>query len=892
MRWAYKLQLRFRSLFRKGALEGELDDELRFHLEKLIEQNVAAGMAPEAARHAAFRELGGMDQIKEECRDMRRVSHVEHFVQDVHYGFRQLRHNPGFATVTILTLALGIGANTTIFSLLSALLLTPLPGRDPGRLVTAYTSDYSGPAFGASSYPDYLDFRSGSGAFESLAACGTKPFLLTSGSRSDRILVSLVSDNFFDTLGLGAAYGRTILRDEVEPGRGRVIVVGDALWRGRFGADPALVGRSVALNGKPFTVVGIGPPGFTGLVRGVRIDAFVPITMDPVLTGDSLESRGSRGLFLIGRLRRGVAVDEARSELAVVAARLHAEHPEQWTDRRGAPRRVSVLPEDASRVLPMIRGPVSAFLGVLSAAVGLVLLIACSNIASLLLARGTARRREIAVRLALGARRSQLVRMLLTESLLLSLIAGALGVALAMVAVSLILALHPPLPFSLALGLDVDRRVLLFALLVSLATGVAFGILPALRASRTRPFAALKAGEGPARRRAISLRDALVVAQVAGSLVLLVGAALLLRSLARAQAIDPGFDPQQALVFSLDLAAQGYDAERGAHLYSDLQDRLDAMPGVAAASFSTSLPLSLGTERRSFRAVGYEPGPGEDMEVASSFVGADYFETMRTALARGRGFTRRDAPGTPPVAVVNEAFVRRFWPGRSGLGEHLVIPWNGGDAEMEVIGVARDGKYGSLGEAPRPYVFYPHRQLYRSQMAVVVRTSGDPRALVPEVRRQVAELDPSLAAYDVKTLEAHLGTALYPARAAAGLLALTGALALFLAAIGMYGVLSYLVSLRTHEIGVRMALGARRQDVVRLVVARGLHLALAGLMIGLPAAIGAAHLLAFLLYGTSPRDPIIIASVMGLLLGVAVASAWAPARRAASVEPMVALRDE
>jgi predicted permease len=422
---------------------------------------------------------------------------------------------------------------------------------------------------------------------------------------------------------------------------------------------------------------------------------------------------------------------------------------------------------------------------------------------------------------------------------------------------------------------------------------VSFGLLPALRASGAGPVEALKArgGEGP-RRRWITLRDALVVGQVAGSLVLLVGAGLFLRSLSRAQAIDPGFDPERALVFSLDLAAQGYDDARGAQFYATLQQRLAAMPGVTAVSFSTCLPLTLGGERRGFRAVGYEPGPGEDMAVASSFVGADYFETMRTALVRGRGFTAQDAPGTRPVVVVNEAFVRRFWPGRDGPGERLVLPWKDGEVDMEVIGVARDGKYASLGEEPTPYIFYPHRQLYRSEMAVVVRTLGDPEALVPEARRQVAVLDPTLPVYDVKTLVAHLGTALFPARAAATLLGLTGTLALLLAAIGLYGVLSYLVTLRTREIGVRMALGARREDVVRLVVGRGLRLAGAGLVIGLVLSAFVMRFASFLLYGTSPRDPVTFATVVGLLVAVALVAAWNPARRAAGVEPMVALRED
>ena len=818
---------------------------------------------------------------------------MEQLWSDLKHAARLLARSPGFTAVAIVSLALGVGANTTIFSLLNAFLLQPLPGREPARLATVYTSDYSRPLDGASSYPDYLDFRTGSRAFEGLAAYGMKPLLFTESGESQRILAQLVSGNLFEVLGLRAAYGRTILPAEETVGQHPVVVLSDSFWRSRFAADPAVVGRSVALNGKPYTVVGVGPAGFTGLIRGIGVDLFVPLAMDPSLTGDALDSRGSRGLLLVGRLRQGARVEEARAELAVVARRIHASEPDQWTNRLGEPRTVNVLPEDASRVLPVARGPIAAFLGVLFVAVGLVLLIACTNLASLLLARANVRRREIAVRLALGAGRARLVRQLLTESLLLSLVAGALGVALAALALQLILAFQPPLPFSLALGLELDRRVLLFTLLLSVATGVSFGLLPALRASAASPIESLKTrGAEAKRRRWIGLRDALVVAQVAGSLVLLVGAGLFLKSLSRAQAIDPGFDPERALVFSLDLAAQGYDDARGSVFYTTLQERLAATAGVRAVSFSTSLPLTLGGERRSFRAVGYEPGPGEDMEVASSFVGADYFETMRTALARGRGFTRQDAPGTRPVVVVNEAFVRRFWPGRDGVGERLVLPWRDGEVEMEVIGVARDGKYSSLGEEPTPYIFYPQRQLYRSQMAVVVRTQGDPAALLPELKRQVAALDATLPVYEVKTLVAHVGTALFPARAAATLLGLTGALALLLTAIGLYGVLAYLVTLRTREIGVRMALGARREDVVRLVAGRGLRLAGAGLAIGLVLSALVTRFASFLLYGTSPLDPATFSAVVVLLLGIALAAAWMPARRAAGVEPVVALRED
>jgi len=818
---------------------------------------------------------------------------VEQLWSDLRFAARLLIKSPGFTCVAVVSLALGIGANTTIFSLLNALLLQPLPGRDPSRLATVYTSDYSGPLYGASSYPDYLDFRSQSQVFDGLAAYGIQPLVLSDAGESQRAFAQLVSGNFFDMIGLGAAYGRTILAAEETPGQHPVAVLSDALWRGRFGADPAVVGRRVALNGRPYTVVGVAPSGFSGMMRGISMDVFVPLAMRPSLSGESLDERGNRGLMLIGRLRQGVGIEDARADLGVIGRRLHASYRDSWTNRHGEPRSVSVLPEEASRVLPQIRGPLSGFLGVLLAAVGLVLLLACSNVANLLLARASVRRREIAVRVALGARRGQLVRQLLAESLLLSCGAGALGVALAALSLRLILAFQPPLPVSLALGLELDRRVLLFALLISIATGVIFGLWPALRASSASPIESLKArGHDSVVRRRFAARDALVVAQVAGSLVLLIGAGLFLRSLSNAKAIDPGFDPNGVLVFSIDLGAQGYDPTRGARFYEALQERLERIPGVESASVASVLPLSLGGERRGLRVMGYEPGPGEDMEVHSSFVGPGYFETMRVALARGRGFEAADALGARGVVVVNEAFVRRYWPGREGLGERVVVGDRTGDVPLQVVGVARDGKYTALGEDPTPFVFYPHRQLHRAEMSVVARAQGDPSALVPVVRREVAALDGALPVYDVKTLVAHLGTALFPARAAATLLGLTGALALVLSAIGLYGVLSYAVALRTREIGVRVALGAERADVVALVVGRGLRLAGIGVAIGLALALGVTRFLSFLLYGTSPLDPLTFASISALLLSVALFAAWEPARRALRIHPAVSLREE
>ncbi len=815
---------------------------------------------------------------------------------DLRLALRVLAKSPGFTAFATLSLALGIGAATALFTLLNAALLRPLPGRDPAGLVTVYTSDSSGPLYGTSSYPDYLDFRARTEVFSGLAAHTLRPVLLTADGTSERAVAALVSGNLFDVLGQNAQLGRVLRADEEPPGQYPLIVLSDAFWRRRWGADPGVVGRAVALNGQPFTIVGVAAPGFTGLVRGVGVELFAPLAMSPTLGGGTLDQRGSRDLMLLGRLAPGTGIDAARASLAIVGRQLHAAHPTSWTNKRNEPRVVSVLPEHASRLLPQLRLPVTAFLGVLFALVGLVLLLACSNVASLLLARASARRRELAVRVALGASRARLLRQLLAESLLLALLSGALGVALALVASKLFGALRLPLPVTPALGLAIDGRVLLFALGVTLATQLLFGLAPAWRAAQACPSDALKgAADAPSARRRPAVRDILVTAQVAGSLVLLVVAGLLAHSLAKAHALDPGFDPRGTVVFSIDLDSRGYDAARGRVFQDALEAKLGALPGVEAVGLATRLPLTLGGGRRSLAVEGYQAAPDEDMEVDFSIVSPGYFGATRTPFVAGRGFAAADAGG-PGAVVVNEAFARRFWPGRDARGRRLLVARQVAgeqrEAPLEVVGVVRDGKINSVGEQPTPCVFYPLSHLYDGQTSVIVRAGGDPSALVRALRRVVGEMDPSLPVYDVRTLAAHLDTALLPMRAAAWLAALTGCVGLGLAALGLYGVLSYAVARRTREIGVRVALGARRADVVAHFLRQGLRLAGLGAGLGLLCAWGLTRFLRFLLYAVDPLDPLTLAAVSGLLLVVAAAACLVPAARAARVEPVVALRDE
>lgn len=817
-------------------------------------------------------------------------------MNNLRLAFRLLVKNRGMSAVAVLSLALGIGANTTIFSLLNGLLLTPMPGRDPSSLVSVYTSDSSGPLYSASSYPDYLDFKNGVDALEDLSAHTLQPVLLTQRGESHRAIANLMTGNTLEMLGLRATYGRMLLRSEEPPGSHPVVVLSHAYWRSRFGADPGAVGQAIALNGHPHTIVGVGPEGFTGLFRGVAADMFVPLAMHDVLSRDPVGNRGNRGLMLLGRLRDGATVESTRAALGVVASRLHETHREFWTDVKNNPRVVSVLPESESRILPMIATPVSAFLGVLLAIVGFVLLLACSNVANLLLARASARRREIAVRVALGASRGQLIRQLLTESVLLAALAGGLGLAIACFAMDVIAAVQPPLPVSLALGMKLDPRVLLFTLVVSVATGLLFGLLPALGATRVGPIEALRsAASERVKGRWFGARNLLVVGQVAGSVLMLLCTGLFLRSLGNAEAINPGFVARGVSAFSVDLASRGYTEAQGTMFFDQMRERLLTVPGVEAVGMTNRMPLSFEGGRRSLGIFGYTPAEGEDMEVHYSVVGLGYFETLKTRITRGRALSSTDATG-PGAVVVNQAFVNRYWPGKSGVGERIVahrrVDGRSAETPMEVVGVAQDGKYISLGEAATPFIYYPQSHLYEAQMNVLLRTNGDPARLATEVRSAVASLDPNLPLFDFRTLEQHLGLALFPVRAVAWLLGLMGSLALFLAVLGLHGVLSYSVSRRTREIGIRMAIGAQRDAVLRMILGFGARLTTAGLALGILAAFGVTRFLTFLLYGISPLDPLTFVLVPGLLLAVSLGAAALPARRAAAVEPIEALREE
>ncbi len=812
---------------------------------------------------------------------------IESLSRDLRQALRRLRRSPLFTAVAVLSLALGIGANTAVFGLIRSVLFRPLPVAEPGRLVSIFTSEGNGDPWGSTSYPDYRDLAAERGLFEGVAAYSPSFFSLGRGERLEVVLGERVSDNYFELLGVEAAAGRVFTAAEAAGGA-PVAVISHDLWRGRLAGDPAAVGGPIRLNRQSFTVVGVVPPGFHDTFVGLRMDVWVPLAATPLLLPGSteLEERDRRGLFLLGRLAPGVDPAAADAGVATVGERLARAHPATNEERR-----MSALPASRAGIHPEARQALLVVGFFLLALVGVVLLIACLNLANLLLARAFTRWRETSIRLALGASRGRLVRQLLTESLVLALAGGALGAALAALLARLLGRLPLPVDLPVALEVEIDPQVLLFALLLSLATGVLFGLAPALQASKPDLVPALKADASARgrRHRRFGLRNLLVVAQVATSLFLLIGAALFLRSLGAIQRIDPGFDVEGVVTAALSPEVQGYGEEAGLALYRRLVEGVEASPGVTAAALAESVPLGLGRSSAEVQVPGRET-PEEGEEIAFNVVSPRYFEVMGVPLASGRGFDDGDRAGAPLAALVNDTMARRFWPA-GALGESFSVDGAGGPFRT-VVGVVADTKYQTLGEGPTPFFFLPLEQHYEGAMTLHVATAGDPARMKPELRRRLAEIDPDLPVAAVKTLEEAVGVALLPARAGAAVLAAFGLLALFLAAIGVYGVMSFAVARRTREIGIRMAVGADRRGVLALVVREAMALVLAGLVAGGLAGLAMMRLVLGFLYGVGAADPLSFLSVAALLALVALGAAWLPARRATRVDPVRALRSE
>jgi predicted permease len=812
-------------------------------------------------------------------------------IKDLRYAIRSLLKRPGFVAVAVITLALGIGANTAIFSLVNAVLLRSLPVERPNEIVSVAIrgKDDSMSAF---SYPNYRDFRDRNEALSGLLVYRFVPLSLSRSGANERIWGYEVSGNYFDVLGVKAIKGRTFLPEEDKtPLAHPVAVLSYDSWQRRFGSDPDIVGKDVLLNNHQFRVIGIAPEGFKGTEVVYTPEIWLPAAMmEWVEPGAQwLEDRDTRNFFANGRLKPGVDLRQAEASLNLLALQLAKEYPDTNEGQS-----IRVVP--AGFILPDLRGAVVSFTWVLMAAVALVLIVTCTNLAGLMLARATDRRREIAIRLAMGANRMRLIRQLLTESLLLSFVGGLAGVLLAFWIIDVLLAFKPPIDFPLALDVAVDWRVMLFSLLVSVAAGAIFGLAPALQATRLGLSQALRetsAQGGAARTR---LRSVLVVAQIAISLVVLIAAGLVMRTLQQLQTMSPGFDSTNALTMSFDLGLQGYDGNRGQQFYRQLAERVRALPGVKSAAVSSYIPLTLNYNSRTIFVEGQPAERGENVPLAmNGSAGPRYLETMRTPLVEGREFTDQDGEKTEPVVVVNETFVRRLMPNVSSPSEAVGkrVSFRSATGPFKrIVGVIGDGKYFNIAEDPRPFIWTPMTQDYSSNGILTVRTDGNPESLLAAVRKEVQALDPNLPLFDVKTLSEHMRFAFFPARIAATVLGVFGFVALLLSAIGIYGITSYTVAQRTHEIGIRLALGAQLSDVLKLVLSHGLKLTLIGAALGLFGAYLATRAITSLLYGVSATDPLTFGLVSVLLIGVALLACYVPSRRATKVDPLIALRNE
>jgi predicted permease len=879
--------VRLACLFGQKKRDRELAAELETHLEMHIEDNLRAGLAPDEARRQALIKLGGVEPTKESYRRQRGLPLIETLIQDLRYGLRRLTRSPGFTLVALLSLALGIGANTAIFSLVNTTLLRPLPVEKPEQLVslTNAVENRRSPMF---SYPNYKDFRDRNEVFEGLLAYRFAPLSLSHDGVNERLWGYVVSGNYFELLGVKPAMGRMISTDDDrEPGAHPVTVLSYQCWQQRFGGEQGIIGKSLIANGLSFTVIGVAPKGFFGTEIIAAPELWFPMAMQAQIeVGNNwLDRRGSENIFVQGRLKPGVSIAQAQTSLNSIALELEREYPDINEGKR-------VTLSTPGLMGGVMRGAVMGFTGLLMVVVAFVLLLACTNLANLLLARATERRKEIAVRLALGASRSRIVWQLMAESMLLAIGSGALGLLLAYWLVNLAVALKPPVDVPLLIDLHIDYRVLIFTCLISLLTGVLFGLLPALQATRVDLLPALKDEQAAGDPRRSWLKSGLIVLQVALSLVLLVGGGLMLRALQRAQSLDLGFNPQNAVELSFDLRLQAYDNARGRDFQKRLLERVRALPGVRAAGITDLPPVDLHFGRDSVFIEGQQQERIMSAPRAmTSRVSPGYFQAISTRLVQGRDFTEQDDEKGAPVAIVNETFARRFWPGQDALGKRF--RQGGLNAPlMEIVGVVQDGKYAGLNEAPQPYVCRPMAQAYAGTTTVIVRTDSEPQKMLAVIRSEIQQLDPHLPLSSAKPLVERLSLPLFPARIAATLFASFGMLALALAAIGIYGVMSYTVSKRTHEIGVRVALGAQASDVLRLIIGQGMMLVVVGVLIGLSAALLLTRLMKSLLFGMSAADPLTYTGVAALLTGVALLACYIPARRATKIDPMQALRNE
>lgn len=811
------------------------------------------------------------------------------FLKDLRYGLRVLVKSPGFALIAVLTLALGIGANSTIFSWVNSTVLNPIPGvKNASRYIAV---SINGRDQDPLSYPDYRDLRDGNHSLSSLMAASSTPMSLTSNGHPERVWGILASANYFDSLGVHPILGRGFLpAEDSKPGGAPVVIIGYRLWQTHFGADRSVIGQKVRIDRHPFQIVGVAPRGFVGTQTGLSYDLWVPLMMAGDFYSDAtadvlLHQRGTSWLLCVGHLKPGVTIDQAQADLGIVMSQIAARFPKEHVGK--------------SEIMasPLWRAPfganyyLHAILFLLLAIAGVVLLLACANVANLLLVRSVSRRREMAIRLSIGATRWRLIRQLLAESLILAMCGGGIAMLFTLWTAGMLGSFVPPVAeIPLSMAVSADRTVLFATLAISVLTGVIFGVLPALRSSRLEPAYVLKEESGGASGgvHKARLSAVLVVAQVAMSLLLLVCAGLFIRSVRRAQQFNPGFNPHHVLLDDYDLSGFGYDRKSGLEFHRQLYDKLQTIPGVESATISGWIPLGFDSSSYALEIEGYVPAPQESMDVQYAAIAPSYLRTLQIPLVAGREFTTADTDGSAPVAVVNSAFADRYWPHRQAIGEKV----RASGTWFTVVGVAQNSDYDHLGQKPQPFLYLPLFQEYDRRVAIYVRVAGDPLAVVGPVQDAVHSLDADLPLFDLTTLDSRIQLSTTTERLAGVFVGGFGLLALILAGIGIYGVLAYTTRQRTHEIGIRMALGAEPRQVLRLVLRQGLTLAVLGLAIGLAVCFALTRVFANQLFGVSATDPLTFLAVAGVLLAAAFLACYLPARRAMRTDPMVALRHE
>jgi predicted permease len=880
LQWWHMLRVRLRELARPRAMERDLHHELHYHLDRQIYENQTRGMPAGDARLAALRSLDGLTFIEEECRHMR-ANYIENLMQDLRYAVRGLARNPGFTAVIVLTLTLAIGANSAIFSVINGVLIKPLPYPQPDRLVRIFYASANFPKFRLNPW-DFRDYRARTRSFEGMAAYLHRDVQLSGDGEPERIAAIRLSAGYFDVLGLKPAFGREFTQADELNASAQSVILSDRLWRRRFSANRAILGKTILLDGVPYAVVGIMPPGvqhpgsdYHSLPYGESVDAWMPL----LFLGNP-DSRGSHFLDIIARLKPGVTAQQASNEMEIVHAQILREHPAYvgWH----------------SYLVPLyneIVGKSQTLLLILLGAVAAVLLIACVNAANLLLARSTARQHEIAIRAAVGAARGRLLRQLLTESLLIAL-AGAIGGSLVAVAGVKVLIALLPADFPRAQGIHLDATVFAFTLAVALAAGLLFGFAPALQASRTSPNEALREGSrgSTGGRRHLRLRSILVVSEIALASALLIGAGLLLRSFVNIMRSDPGFRAEHVLTASIAIPAVHYkDGPDIARFYNQLVANLAAIPGVQAAGAATDVPWTGYDENTGFLIEGRSPKEEDSPHARYHGATADYFRAMGIPLVAGRFIDERDTAASPQVLIINESMAKKVWPHESAVGKR--VSFSVPPRWITVVGVVGDVKDAPNSPAPEPAFWWPESQVQVStDMSIAVRANADSNTLLDAVERQVHSLDGTLAIAGVRTMDQIAASSLATPRFSFALVTLFACLALALAAIGMYGVIAYSVGQRTHEFGLRMALGASAWNVQRSVLTDGIKLAAAGVVLGAASALLLSKVVHSLLFEVAATDPVTFAAVAILSLTVASLACYVPARRATRSDPMSALR--